>query len=117
MKTPGELDQAHALHPWTHFDSFEAKSPLIIARGEGCNVWDEQGRRYLDAVGGLWCTNIGLGRQEMADAISDQVLKLGFSSTFVDMSNEPAAEALGLIVRPIGAQRHVVQSYYNAKPS
>lgn len=85
------LDQAHSLHPWTHFDSFEADGPLVITRGEGCYLWDEAGNRYLDAVGGLWCTNIGLGRKEMAEAIAAQAERLAFASTFVDMTNAPMA--------------------------
>lgn len=85
------LDQAHALHPWTHFDSFKAEGPLVIERGEGCYLWDRDGRRYFDAVGGLWCTNIGLGRREMAQAIADQAEKLAFSNTFVDMTHGPQA--------------------------
>ncbi len=89
------MDRAHALHPWTHFESFERDGALVISRGKGLTLWDEAGREYLDAVGGLWCTNIGLGRQEMADAIGAQALKLGFSSTFVDMTNDPAALLAG----------------------
>lgn len=89
------LDQAHALHPWTHFDSFAREGPKVIVRGEGCWLWDESGERYLDAVGGLWCTNIGLGREDMAEAIADQARKLAFSSTFVDLSNAPAARLAG----------------------
>ena len=85
------LDQAHSLHPWTHFDSFQAEAPLVIERGEGCHLWDRDGRRYLDAVGGLWCTNIGLGRREMAEAIAEQAEKLAFSNSFVDMTHGPAA--------------------------
>jgi putrescine---pyruvate transaminase len=86
-----EMDRAHALHPWTNFGSFEREGSLVIARGEGAWLWDAEGRRYFDAVGGMWCTNIGLGRREMAEAIADQALRLGFSNTFVDMTNEPAA--------------------------
>ncbi|PTX55904.1 adenosylmethionine-8-amino-7-oxononanoate aminotransferase [Litoreibacter ponti] len=85
------LDRAHALHPWTHFESFVRDGPLVIERGAGCSLWDSAGREYLDAVGGLWCTNIGLGRREMADAIAAQAEKLAFSNTFVDMTNGPAA--------------------------
>lgn len=85
------LDRAHALHPWTHFDSFARDGALVIDRGQGCVLWDTDGREYLDAVGGLWCTNIGLGRREMADAIAAQAEKLAFSNTFVDMTNGPAA--------------------------
>ncbi|GFE66839.1 aminotransferase [Litoreibacter roseus] len=89
---PQQLDRRHLLHPWTHFDSFAADGALMLDRGEGCYVWDTADRRYLDAVGGLWCTNIGLGRKEMADAIADQALRLAFSNTFVDMGNTPSAK-------------------------
>jgi adenosylmethionine-8-amino-7-oxononanoate aminotransferase len=86
-----EMDRAHNLHPWTNFGPFEDQGALVISRGEGAWLWDANGGKYFDAVGGLWCTNIGLGRREMADAIADQVMKLAFSNTFVDMTNDPAA--------------------------
>lgn len=85
------LDKAHALHPWTHFDSFERDGPVVMTRGDGCYLWDNEDKRYLDAVGGLWCTNIGLGRREMAEAIADQAERLGFANTFVDQTHGPQA--------------------------
>lgn len=87
-----ELDRAHGFHPWTHFESFEEDGALVMARGEGCWLWDANGQRYLDAVGGLWCTNIGLGRSEMAQAIGEQAKRLAFTNTFVDVTTGPAAE-------------------------
>ncbi|MCY3880262.1 MAG: aminotransferase [Rhodobacteraceae bacterium] len=86
-----ELDRRHFLHPFTHFDSFRENGALFVDQGSGCEIKDANGQTYLDAIGGLWCTNIGLGREEMADAIADQVRRLAYSSTFTDMSNEPAA--------------------------
>jgi putrescine---pyruvate transaminase len=86
-----EMDRSHALHPWTNFGPFEREGSLVIARGEGCYLWDSEGRRYLDAVGGMWCTNVGLGRKDMAQAIADQVERLAFSNSFVDVTNEPSA--------------------------
>lgn len=90
-----EMDKAHALHPWTHFESFNEAGALVITRGEGCKLWDVNGQEYLDAVGGLWCTNIGLGRREMARAIAEQAERLAFSNTFVDMTNDPSARLAG----------------------
>ena len=87
-----EADRRHVLHPWQHFESFERDGALLIEQGEGAYIVDTAGRRYLDAVGGLWCTNIGLGRQEMADAIAAQVRKLAYANPFVDMGSAPAAE-------------------------
>ncbi len=86
-----EMDRAHALHPWTNFGPFEREGALVISRGQGAWLWDAEGKRYFDAVGGLWCTNIGLGRREMAEAIAAQVERLAFSQTFVDMTNDPSA--------------------------
>ena len=86
-----EMDRAHALHPWTNFGPFEKTGALVITRGEGAYLWDASGRRYLDAVGGMWCTNIGLGRKEMADAIAGQAERLAYANYFVDMTNDPAA--------------------------
>jgi adenosylmethionine-8-amino-7-oxononanoate aminotransferase len=86
-----EMDRQHVLHPWTNFGPFEKEGSLVITRGEGCYLWDARGQRYLDAVGGLWCTNIGLGRKEMAQAIADQAERLAFSNTFVDVTNDPSA--------------------------
>lgn len=86
-----EADRKHHLHPWEHFESFGNDGALVISKGEGCCVWDARGNKYLDAVGGLWCTNIGQGRREMAEAIAAQVERLPYSSCFVDMTTEPAA--------------------------
>jgi adenosylmethionine-8-amino-7-oxononanoate aminotransferase len=85
------MDRAHTLHPWTNFGPFEKQGSLVIARGDACDLWDQDGRKYLDAVGGMWCTNIGLGRKEMALAIAEQAEKLAFANYFVDMTNGPAA--------------------------
>ena len=86
-----QMDRQHLLHPWTNFGPFEKEGSLVITRGEGCYLWDAQGRRYLDAVGGMWCTNVGLGRKEMAQAIAEQAERLAFSNTFVDVTNDPSA--------------------------
>jgi putrescine---pyruvate transaminase len=86
-----QMDHDHALHPWTNFGPFEDKGSMVITRGEGCHIWDANGEKFFDAVGGMWCTNIGLGRREMADAIAEQAMTLGFSNTFVDQTNAPAA--------------------------
>ena len=85
-----ETDKEHFLHPWTHFASFKTEGALPLSQGEGCYLTDIEGRKYFDAVGGLWCTNIGLGREEMAQAIAEQVTRLAFCSNFIDLTNEPA---------------------------
>ncbi len=85
------MDHDHFLHPWTHFDSFARDGSLVIERGAGVYVYDAEGHRYLDGIGGLWCVNIGHGRREMAEAIAAQALRLAYYNPFVDTTNEPAA--------------------------
>lgn len=86
-----EKDRQHVMHPFQHFASFNEEGSLVIREGTGCYITDESGKRYFDAVGGMWCTNIGLGRDEMADAIAEQVRTMAYANPFVDMTNEPAS--------------------------
>ena len=87
-----EKDRRHVVHPFHNFVNYDEVGSLIIAKGTGAYIEDIDGKEYFDAVGGMWCTNIGLGRQEMADAIAEQVVKLAYANPFTDMSNEPAAK-------------------------
>ena len=86
-----EKDRRHHVHPFHNFVSYNENGSLIMDKGQGAYLYDIDGNEYFDAVGGMWCTNIGLGRQEMADAIAEQVTKLAYANPFTDMSNEPAA--------------------------
>jgi adenosylmethionine-8-amino-7-oxononanoate aminotransferase len=74
-------DQAKR-HLWMHFarlGAFQAGAPVpIIARGEGCYVWDADGNRYLDGLSALFCCNIGHGRTDVAQAGADQAAELDF---------------------------------------
>jgi len=71
----------------------EANGATTIARGEGAYVFDDAGRRYLDATASLWYCNVGWGRSEIADAAAAQMRQIPTYSTFGDLTNEPA-EAL-----------------------
>ena len=62
-----------------------------MAEAEGVYVYNAGGERYLDGIGGLWCVNIGYGRDEMAQAIADQVRRIPYYSTFTHLTTPPAA--------------------------
>ncbi len=64
------------------------KDPVVITRGEGCRIWDANGKEYLDALAGLFCVNVGYGRQAIVQAITDQLQKIPFVSPFA-FPNEP----------------------------
>jgi putrescine aminotransferase len=79
-------------HSFADMAAVERTGEVVIDRGEGVHIWDEAGRRYLDATAALWYCNVGYGRGEIADAAADQLRKLSAYSTFGDLSNRPAIE-------------------------
>jgi adenosylmethionine-8-amino-7-oxononanoate aminotransferase len=75
------LQELAKRHLWMHFTrmgSFADHEVPVIVRGEGCYVWDEHGKRYLDGLSALFCVNAGHGRTELGDAARKQVEELGF---------------------------------------
>ena len=86
------MDRDHYIHPWTDFSVFKEKGSIVISESEGAYVFDSDGNRYLDGIGGLWCVNIGYGREEMAEAIADQVRRMPYYSTFTHVTTPPAAQ-------------------------
>ena len=85
-------DRDHVIHPWTDFATFKEEGSMVIAESDGCYVFDTEGNKYLDGIGGLWCVNIGYGRDEMAQAIADQARRMTYYSTFGHLTTPPAAE-------------------------
>ncbi|HYW29408.1 MAG TPA: aminotransferase class III-fold pyridoxal phosphate-dependent enzyme, partial [Gaiellales bacterium] len=65
---------------------------LVISRGRGALVWDEHGREYVDAKGGLWYCAIGHGRGEIADAVAAQMRELEAYDVFSSTANRPAVD-------------------------
>lgn len=86
-----QMDMDHFIHPYTDFDSFLSEGSQIITSSKGVHVWDTEGKKYLDAIAGLWCVNVGHGREEIAKAVHDQVLQMAYYNPFGPSSNEPAA--------------------------
>lgn len=77
----GTLQELAKRHLWMHFTrmaGYADHDVPIITRGEGCYVWDENGKRYLDGLSALFCVNIGHGRADIAQAGADQAAELGF---------------------------------------
>ena len=72
-------------------------APFIVDRGEGIYVFDEDGRRYLDAAASLWYMNVGYGRDEIVDAMSEQARKLPAFHAFIDYATRPPIELAGRI--------------------
>ncbi|RVT86558.1 aminotransferase class III-fold pyridoxal phosphate-dependent enzyme [Rhodobacteraceae bacterium CCMM004] len=74
-----EADRAHVWHHLIQHKPFETTDPRIIVEGKGLKVWDITGKEHIDAVsGGVWTVNVGYGRERIADAVRDQILKMNF---------------------------------------
>jgi adenosylmethionine-8-amino-7-oxononanoate aminotransferase len=90
----GTLQDLARRHLWMHFTRLgayaEHEIPIIV-RGEGCYVYDEHGKRYLDALSALFCVNIGHGRADIAQAGADQAKDLGFFTNW-SYAHPPAIE-------------------------
>ena len=88
------LQELAKRHLWMHFTRMsaydDAEVPVIV-RGEGCYVWDEHGKRYLDGLSALFCVNIGHGRADIVQAGADQAKELGFYTNW-SYAHPPAIE-------------------------
>ena len=83
--TPNDLshvvatDRAHVWHHLTQHKPYETVDPRVIVEGRGVKVWDATGKEYIDAVsGGVWTVNVGYGRETIADAVREQLVKMNF---------------------------------------
>ncbi|MGC4963774.1 aspartate aminotransferase family protein [Gordonia sp. DT218] len=79
-------------HGFADMGSVSTKGPFVVTRGQGTRIWDASGREYLDATAGLWFTNIGHGRTEVAQAVADQLGRLAHYSGFGDITADVTAE-------------------------
>ena len=72
-------DKAHVWHHLIQNKMFETVDPNIIVEGKGMRVWNQAGKEHLDAVsGGVWTVNVGYGRESIADAVRDQLVKMNY---------------------------------------
>jgi adenosylmethionine-8-amino-7-oxononanoate aminotransferase len=90
--TQPDLRSAIAEHSWLHFYQMQRlidHPPMVITRGAGAKVYDQDGKEYIDALAGLFCVNAGYGREAIARAMYEQATKIHYVSSF-SYPNEPA---------------------------
>ncbi|MDG1084619.1 MAG: aminotransferase class III-fold pyridoxal phosphate-dependent enzyme [Planktotalea sp.] len=88
-----ENNARHMWHPMGHQNNSDENMPAIIAKAEGVVIEDLDGHKTVDAVGGLWCVNLGYSNNVIKDAIAKQLYDLPYYSAFSGTSNPPAIEA------------------------
>ncbi|MCB4364183.1 aminotransferase class III-fold pyridoxal phosphate-dependent enzyme [Hydrogenophaga taeniospiralis] len=95
-----KADNAEFLwHPMAHPAAMKKTKPDIVARGEGCWIWDVDGHKLLDGVGGLWASNLGHSATAVRDAIVAQLDELPFYNTFRGTSHPRAIELSARLVK------------------
>ncbi len=90
-------DAAHYLHPFTDFKGLADKGSRVITHADNIYLWDSEGKKILDAMSGLWCVNVGYGRQELVDAATRQLKELPFYNSFFQTATPPAIELAELL--------------------
>lgn len=102
-----EHDNRHWMHPWESMADAGRADRTLIDRADGIYVYDETGARLIDGPGGMWCTQIGYGRREMADAVAAQMQRLTYMNPFSLTAGPPAELAARLADMAPGAMSHV----------
>jgi putrescine---pyruvate transaminase len=79
-------------HAFADMAALEKSGEFVLDRGDGAYVWDEAGKRYLDATAALWYCNVGYGRAEIADAVAAQITRIHAYSNFGDNTTRPTTD-------------------------
>jgi L-2,4-diaminobutyrate transaminase len=107
-----QWDRENFFHPSTHLAEF-ARGDLphrVITSGEGCHITDRDGKRWLDGFAGLYCVNVGYGRQEIADAIAAQARELAYYHAYVGHGTEASITLAKMILDR--APAHMSKVYF-----
>ncbi|HYW86393.1 MAG TPA: aspartate aminotransferase family protein, partial [Chloroflexota bacterium] len=94
-------DREHLIHPLYH--PADHAKPVVVVRGEGAEIVDATGKRYFDALSGLWNVHVGHGRRELAEVAAEQMGTLAFNNNYAGFTNVPAvklAEKLSQVAYP-----------------
>ncbi|WP_347313462.1 aminotransferase [Defluviimonas sp. SAOS-178_SWC] len=86
-----DWDNAHFLHPWEAMEDHGRNERTFVEAASGIHVRDETGRNLIDGPGGMWCVQIGYGREEMGRAIAEQAVNMAYYSPY-SMGHSAAAE-------------------------
>lgn len=93
-------DAAHHLHPFSDTNALNTRGARVITNARGVYLTDSEGKDYLDAMAGLWCVNVGYGRDELAEAAARQMKQLPYYNTFF-MTTHPPVVALSAKIAEI----------------
>jgi 4-aminobutyrate--pyruvate transaminase len=91
-------DIANVLHPYTDAKAHLVNGPLVISRGKGVRIYDDQGKEYIEALAGLWCASLGFDNERLVQAAANQMRKLPFYHSFTAKSHEPMIDLAEMLI-------------------
>jgi 4-aminobutyrate--pyruvate transaminase len=97
--TASRRDVAYQLHPFTNLGRHETEGPLVITRGKGVYVYDEDGREYIEGLAGLWCTGLGFGEERLVEAAARQMRQLPYYHQFGGKANNIAIDLAERLIK------------------
>ena len=105
-------DIAYYFHPATNARRHEQVGPMMIERGEGVRVYDDQGKEYIEGLAGLWSVAVGFGEPRLVKAAAEQMAKLPFYHSFSHKSHPSAVKLAERLVKlaPGMAKAHFTSS-------
>ncbi|MEM7772431.1 MAG: aminotransferase [Cyanobacteria bacterium P01_A01_bin.37] len=101
----GKMDAESLWHPLAQHKPFDQKPLKCMQRGVGCYVTDTEGVEYFDGISGLWCVNVGYGRQELAEVAYEQMIDLAYFP--LTMSHEPGIRLAHKLLELLGYEGKV----------
>ena len=112
-----EWDRAHFFHPATHLSQFaRGEAPQrILTSGEGVYITDRDGTKLLDGFAGLYCVNVGYGRKEITEAMSQQASELAYYHAYGGNGTEASITLAKMIIDR--APRHMSRVYFGLSGS
>ncbi|WNN38876.1 aspartate aminotransferase family protein [Pseudomonas inefficax] len=90
-------DAAHHIHAFLDQKALNAEGPRVIVGGERLHLWDSEGKRYLDGMSGLWCTQLGYGRRDLTAAAATQMDQLAYYNMFFHTTHPAVIELSELL--------------------
>ncbi len=104
-------DIASIVHPQTNLATHLEQGPMVIDRGQGCRIYDDNGTEFIDSAAGLWCASLGYASERLARVAYEQMRKMGYYHLYRGTTNEPSvdlAEKL-LSIAPVPMSKVLLQ--------
>ena len=93
------VDLKYSFHPYTNLKAHNERGPVIIDRGKGIFVYDDQGKEYIEALSGLWSVALGYGEERLVQAAASQMRKLAYYHSFSHKANAPSIKLAECLVK------------------